>query len=171
MIGKIMGVAVAGAVAALLLWQSRGGSSAPSVQVVSMTGTAQWGIDAILATAEAAGKRWGVPAGMMSRLVLRESGGDPAALGSSGERGVCQIMPATWSDFVNRGWVGAAVDPWSIGPACDVAARYLSSMAGDGWASAAASYNWGPANVQAAPDQATWPSSVQAYARDVAGVL
>jgi soluble lytic murein transglycosylase-like protein len=162
---------LAGAVAAWLLWQQSQSSSDPTVTVVSMSGnSAVWGRDAILATADAAGRRWGVPVGMMSRLVIAESDCDPAALSPKGARGVCQIMPATWDDFVRRGWVGSAVDPWSIGPACDVAARYLASMAGDGWLAAAASYNWGPGNVSGS-DPATWPSGVLAYARQVSGVL
>lgn len=117
--------------------------------------------------AEAAGHRYGVPAGMLSRLVLRESGGNPAARGQGGELGLCQFMPRTWQEW------GSGADWRDPAAQCDAAARYivwLHGQLGSSWWRAAAGYNWGVGNMSGTPSDRV-PSSVATYANAVAGVL
>lgn len=117
--------------------------------------------------AEQAGAQHGVPAGMMSRLVMRESGGNPAARGLAGELGLCQFMPATWAEWgKGRDWRDPAAN-------ADAAARYLAwlrDQVGDWWLACAA-YNWGVGNVRRCGGRQYVPTSVAGYASDVAGVL
>lgn len=116
--------------------------------------------------AERAGAAHGIPAGLMARLVMRESGGNPAARGLSGELGMCQFMPATWGEWgAGRDWRDPAAN-------ADAAARYLSWLYGQTgeWWMACAAYNWGIGNVSRST-RARIPTSVAAYANEVAGVL
>jgi len=55
-------------------------------------------------------------------LVQIESGGDPNAVGSKGERGLCQIMQATWFDMADEPFE-KAFDPATN---LSVARRYLN---------------------------------------------
>lgn len=50
----------------------------------------------------------------LNRIAEIESSGDPKATGAAGERGLCQIMPATWSDVTRE----MGVD-WSFDEAWD----------------------------------------------------
>jgi soluble lytic murein transglycosylase-like protein len=116
--------------------------------------------------AEEAGFRHGVPAGIMSRLVARESGGNPAARGLAGELGLCQFMPATWGEWGRGDWRDPAAN-------ADAAARYLAWLKGQvgDWWRAAAAYNWGIGRVMQTTDDRMIPASVAAYADAVAGTM
>jgi soluble lytic murein transglycosylase-like protein len=89
---------------------------------------------------EAAG-RWGVPASLAIAVAERESGFRQSAVGTSGEIGVFQLMPAAASDMgVNRESLDGNIEG---------GVRYLRSMFdqfGD-WGTALAAYNAGPGNV------------------------
>ena len=116
--------------------------------------------------AEQAGAAHGIPAGMMSRLVMRESGGNPAARGPAGELGLCQFMPPTWGEWGRGDWRDPAAN-------ADAAARYLAwlyGQLGSSWWRAAAGYNWGVGNMSGTPSTRV-PSSVADYANTVAGRL
>lgn len=96
---------------------------------------------------EDAGQRWGIPQGLMSALMSKESSGNAGAVSSKGAIGLGQVMPATAQGM------GYNVDELRNNPAmqADASAQYLSQMYnryGD-WRLALQAYHDGPGNVDA----------------------
>lgn len=90
-------------------------------------------------------RKHGLPAGVLTRLVRQESGGNCNAESPVGAKGLCQFMPGT------AGQMGVdASDPVS---SINGAARYLEDlmdMFGGDVDKAIAAYNWGPGNMRRA---------------------
>lgn len=97
---------------------------------------------------ESAGAKWGLPAGIMSALASKETGGqaDPAsAVSSKGAHGITQVMRGTAEDM-GYDWNALQRDP---ALQADAGAQYLSQMYqryGD-WGLALQAYHDGPGNV------------------------
>jgi len=92
-------------------------------------------------------------------VATKESGLNQSAVGTSGERGVFQLMPGTAADL--------GVDPTNLESNIDGGVRYLSQMYqkfGD-WRLALEAYNGGPGNVQ----RGTVSSAAQGYADSLLG--
>ncbi|CAI0815929.1 lytic murein transglycosylase [Serratia quinivorans] len=94
----------------------------------------------------AAEQRFGIPAGLLSAVINKESDGNSGAISPKGAIGLAQVMPNTAR--------GMGYDPEELkrNPALQVeaGARYLKQMldAHGNVADALAAYNWGPGNVQ-----------------------
>jgi hypothetical protein len=90
--------------------------------------------------------RFGLPAGLMQRMYMQESGGGKHLLSGSGAKGPFQFMDGTASDYgLNSNTIN------DLDSSAAAAARYLAklrSMFGGDMAKAVAAYNWGPGNVQ-----------------------
>ena len=88
-------------------------------------------------------KQHGLPAGVLTKLVRQESGGNCSATSPRGAHGLCQFMPATAKEF--------GVDSSDPKSSANGAARYLEQLMdmfdGDP-AKAIAAYNWGPGNMR-----------------------
>lgn len=103
--------------------------------------------DEYLPTIRAAESRYGIPDGMLYRLLYQESRFRPdiisgRTVSSVGALGIAQFMPATAAE--------RRVDPLEPHGAIVGAASYLASLKaslGD-WRSAVAAYNWGIGNVR-----------------------
>ncbi len=97
---------------------------------------------------ESAGARWGLPAGIMTALASKETGGiaDPtSAVSSKGAHGLTQVMKGTAEDM-GYDWNALQSDP---ALQADAGAQYLSQMYqryGD-WGLALQAYHDGPGNV------------------------
>lgn len=107
-------------------------------------------------------RQHGLPAGILTRLVRQESGGNCDARSEAGASGLCQFMPAT-----ARGMGVNAADPVS---SVNGAARYLEDlmdMFGGDVDKAVAAYNWGPGNMRRAVRQhgENWRSALPAETR------
>lgn len=94
----------------------------------------------------AAEQRYGIPAGLLSAVIDKESGGNHAAASNKGAIGLTQVMPETAR--------GMGYDPEQLrnNPEMqiDAGARYLKQMLDSHGSvpAALAAYNWGPGNVQ-----------------------
>ncbi|MGL6191261.1 MAG: transglycosylase SLT domain-containing protein [Serratia nevei] len=94
----------------------------------------------------AAEQRLGLPAGLLSAVISKESSGNSKAISPKGAIGLGQVMPDTAR--------GMGYDPEELkrNPALQVeaAGRYLKQMldAHGNVTDALAAYNWGPGNVQ-----------------------
>ncbi|WP_164099630.1 lytic transglycosylase domain-containing protein [Serratia marcescens] len=94
----------------------------------------------------AAEQRFGLPVGLLSAVISKESSGNPKAISPKGAIGLGQVMPDTAR--------GMGYDPEELkrSPALQVeaAGRYLKQMldAHGNVTDALAAYNWGPGNVQ-----------------------
>ncbi|WP_439461770.1 lytic transglycosylase domain-containing protein [Serratia quinivorans] len=94
----------------------------------------------------AAEQRFGIPAGLLSAVINKESEGNSGAISPKGAIGLAQVMPNTAR--------GMGYDPEELkrNPALQVeaGARYLKQMldAHGNVPDALAAYNWGPGNVQ-----------------------
>jgi hypothetical protein len=112
----------------------------------------------------------GVDAELLRRLVRQESAGDPAAVSSTGARGLTQLMPETARDL--------GVDPDNPDQNLAGGARYLRQQLdaynGD-VRKALAAYNWGPGNLNKAIEKYgdQWdqhlPAETEDYIKKVAG--
>lgn len=107
-------------------------------------------------------RQHGLPAGILTRLVRQESGGNCDAVSPAGARGLCQFMPGT-----ARQMGVDASDPVS---SVNGAARYLEDlmdMFGGDVDKAVAAYNWGPGNMRRAVRQHgdNWRSALPAETR------
>lgn len=97
---------------------------------------------------ESAGAKWGLPAGIMTALASKETGGtaDPtSAVSSKGAHGLTQVMKGTAEDM-GYDWNALRSDP---ALQADAGAQYLSQMYqryGD-WGLALQAYHDGPGNV------------------------
>lgn len=96
---------------------------------------------------EGAGATHGIPSGLMTQLMSKESSGNPGAISSKGAIGLGQVMPDTAR--------GMGYDPTKLAqdPAmqADASARYLRQMFdryGD-WGTALQAYHDGPGNTDA----------------------
>ncbi|WP_049207416.1 lytic transglycosylase domain-containing protein [Serratia marcescens] len=94
----------------------------------------------------AAEQRFGLPAGLLSAVISKESSGNSKAISPKGAIGLGQVMPDTARDM------GYDPDELKRNPALQVeaAGRYLKQMldAHGNVTDALAAYNWGPGNVQ-----------------------
>jgi hypothetical protein len=107
----------------------------------------------------AAAAKYGVPSSLALSVAQRESGLNQAAVGSSGELGVFQLMPSTAAQL--------GVNPSDLGQNIDGGVRYLSQMYsqfGD-WRTALEAYNGGPGNVS----RGTVSSAARSYADAILG--
>lgn len=94
---------------------------------------------------ESAGAKWGIPAGLMTQLMGKESSGNPNAISSKGATGLTQVMRGTAEDM-GYNWDALKSDP---AMQADAGAQYLSRMYqryGD-WGTALQAYHDGPGNV------------------------
>jgi len=107
----------------------------------------------------AAAFRYGVPPSLALAVAQRESGLNQSAVGTSGERGVFQLMPGTAAEL--------GVDPTDLAANVDGGVRYLSQMFRQfgNWRTALEAYNGGPGNVQ----RGTVSSAAQGYADAILG--
>lgn len=114
-------------------------------QIPSQAGSSGGGYADLL---ESAGARWGLPAGIMTALASKETGGtaDPtSAVSSKGAHGLTQVMKGTAEDM-GYDWNALKSDP---ALQADAGAQYLSQMYqryGD-WGLALQAYHDGPSNV------------------------
>ncbi len=107
----------------------------------------------------AAAAKYGVPPSLALAVATRESGLNQSAVGTSGEKGVFQLMPGTAAQL--------GVDPTDLSQNVDGGVRYLSQMYsqfGD-WRTALEAYNGGPGNVQ----RGTVSTAAQGYADAILG--
>lgn len=94
----------------------------------------------------AAEQRFGIPAGLLSAVISKESSGNSGAISGKGAIGLAQVMPDTAR--------GMGYDPEELkrNPALQVeaGARYLKQMldAHGNVPDALAAYNWGPSNMR-----------------------
>ena len=101
----------------------------------------------------------GVDAAIALAVAQRESNFNQGAIGSSGEVGMFQLMPATAASL--------GVNPYDASQNIQGGVAYLAqmyAMFGD-WNDALAAYNWGPGNVS--NSGGAWPSSVANYVNGV----
>lgn len=107
----------------------------------------------------ASASRYGVPPSVALAVAKKESGFNQSAVGTSGERGVFQLMPGTARDL--------GVDPTDLSQNIDGGVRYLSQMYsqfGD-WHTALEAYNAGPGRVSSGKV----PAQSIAYADSIMG--
>ena len=105
----------------------------------------------------AAAPSYGVPPALALAVAQRESGLNQSAVGTSGEIGVFQLMPATAAQL--------GVNPADVGQNIDGGLQYLSQLYqqfGD-WGTALEAYNGGPGNVQ----RGTVSPAAQSYSSQV----
>ena len=111
----------------------------------------------VAAQIHAAAPGYGVPASLALAVAKKESGLNQAAVGSSGEIGVFQLMPGTAEQL--------GVNPLDLTENIDGGLTYLSQLYaqfGD-WGTALEAYNGGPGNVQ----RGTVSSAAQSYSASV----
>jgi len=103
----------------------------------------------------------GVPASYALAVAKQESGFNQAAVGSSGEIGVFQLMPATAA--------GLGVDPTDLNQNVTGGVSLLASLYQQygNWTQALEAYNAGPTAV----NQGTVPSSSVSYASSILGSI
>lgn len=94
--------------------------------------------------------KYGLPPNTMVSLIRQESRGNVSAVSPKGARGLCQFMPGTRSEIIDK----CGLDAWSKNPAeaAEAGAVYLSQQLkkyGD-ISKALAAYNWGTGNLDAA---------------------
>ena len=83
----------------------------------------------------------GLPPGMLSRVIRRESNFNPAAVSPKGALGIMQFMPGTAKEM--------GIDPLDPEQAIPAGAEYLRQLHDrvGNWRDALAAYNWGENNV------------------------
>lgn len=86
-------------------------------------------------------KKYGLPAGLLSRVAYQESRYNPLAVSPVGASGLMQFMPATATEY--------GIDPFNTTQSIDAAGQYLSKLYKKfkRWDQALAAYNWGQGNV------------------------
>lgn len=94
-------------------------------------------------TIAAASRQYGIPAGVLDRLISTESGYDPTAVSPKGAIGIAQFMPGTAKQY--------GVDPTNPTSSIFGAARYLADLYNQlgSWPAAIAAYNEGPGAYKA----------------------
>ena len=105
--------------------------------------------------------QFGVPPSIALAVAQKESGFNQAAVGSSGEIGVMQLMPATAA--------GLGVDPSDLTQNVTGGVSLLASLYQQygNWTQALEAYNAGPTAV----NQGTVPSSSVSYASSILGSI
>ena len=100
--------------------------------------------------------------------IRAESGFNPNAANAIGAKGLGQAMPATWADYIRRGWVPAGSSPFDPLPALQGQHAYMCYLEGrcsGDFTAALASYNAGLGSVRKAqalasalgmPDTRAW---------------
>lgn len=118
----------------------------------------------------AAERQYGIPAGLLHRLIKQESAFRTDIITGKkrspvGAMGIAQFMPATAREEL--GSTSAALDPERAIPG---AARYLKKLHGIAgtWEKAVAAYNWGIGNVTR-KGLAAAPRETREYVRKVYG--
>lgn len=119
--------------------------------------------DAVSATEQ----KYGIPSGLLSAVISKESSGNPSAISKKGAIGLGQVMPDTAREM------GYDPEKMKSDPnmQIDAAGQYLGQMLrrhnGD-VSTALAAYNWGPGNVQKyqAGQKSTVPAETQNYITD-----
>jgi soluble lytic murein transglycosylase-like protein len=107
---------------------------------------------------DAAAMRYAIAPAIARAVAWVESGGRQSAVGTSGELGVMQLMPAT-AELLE-------VDPRSLPDNIEGGVRYLAQMiARFGFARGIAGYNGGPG--MALRDESEWPLTVKSYVAKV----
>lgn len=96
----------------------------------------------------------------------RESGFNPNAVGSSGERGLMQFMPATWARFSDRPF-DDAFDPNYNLTAWGNYMGYLLDLFDWDYSKALTGYNGGEGHLTNPGRYGPPSSAAQAYARDI----
>ncbi len=106
----------------------------------------------------AAAQANGISPAIALAVAQRESGMDQGAVGTHGEIGIFQLMPATAA--------GLGVDPANLDQNIQGGVRFLADNINSfGLPAGLYAYNWGPGNVQAwLAGRKPLPSSVAAYA-------
>ena len=109
--------------------------------------------------------KYGVPAGLLSRLIDRESAFNPRAKSKAGALGLMQIV---------KKW-HPKVDPFNETEAITYGAKYLADrfrQFGD-WEKALAAYNWGQGNLREALDKYgdAWLEKAPKETRDYVATL
>ena len=114
-------------------------------------------------TIEAAERSYGLPPGLLARLLYQESHYRTDIIrgqkrSTAGALGIAQFLPATAADL--------GIDPLDPVQAIAGAARYLSTLRGafGDWKLALAAYNFGWGNVR---QGRAWPDETVAYVRDI----
>jgi soluble lytic murein transglycosylase-like protein len=144
-----------------------------AVSVISTTARAEMSTSAIPAMILASANNYGVPPQLLQEIAIQESGMNPnAPVGSSGEIGMMQLMPATAAAL--------GVDPTNLQDNIDGAAALLDQLLtqfNGNQAQAVAGYNCGGPCVQNAINSAgatgNWfsyiPASTQSYVIAILG--
>ncbi len=119
------------------------------------------GDTAVSGLISAAAARYGVPPALALAVATKESGLNQAAIGSSGEVGVFQLMPGTAGDL--------GVNPYDLGQNVDGGVRYLSQLYRrfGNWLVALEAYNGGQGNVT----RGTVSNAARAYADSILGAV
>jgi soluble lytic murein transglycosylase-like protein len=105
---------------------------------------------------DAAAARYGVPPALARAIAWTESRGEQTRMGTSGERGVMQLMAATAQSL--------GVDPSDLHQNIDGGVRYLSQqLKRFGLPGAVAAYNAGPRYGHYPEER--WPRTTQQYVR------
>ena len=112
-----------------------------------LSATQQQIVDAALAR--------GVDPAIALAVAQRESNFNQGAIGSSGEVGIFQLMPATAA--------GLGINPYDLSSNIQGGINYLEQqyVRFGNWNDALAAYNWGPANVM--NSGGVYPASVASY--------
>lgn len=110
-----------------------------------------------------AASRSGLPADIILRVMMAESGGNSKIVSPKGAMGCMQIMPATWAYLSPRYNLGA--DPFSARSNMIAGAMYLAELVGRyGMPGALAAYNAGPGRYERyAAGTAALPAETIAY--------
>ncbi|KGD75281.1 hypothetical protein HA49_08610 [Tatumella morbirosei] len=140
-----------------------GNSSGPWQNYQSQQSAPQQGADVVSATEQ----KYGIPSGLLSAVISKESSGNPNAVSPKGAIGLGQVMPETAK--------GMGYNPERLKSdpdmQVDAAGKYLGQMLrqnGGDVTSALASYNWGPGNVQKyqSGQNQSMPAETQNYIND-----
>lgn len=125
--------------------------------------------DPYLESINAAELRYGLPSGLLARLLYQESRYRPEIIdgskrSSAGAVGIAQFMPATARDL--------GIDPTNPYQSIDAAGKYLRRLydSTGSWSDALAAYNWGIGNVQR-KGLAAAPTETQNYVSQITSDL
>ena len=94
--------------------------------------------------------RWEHPVELAAQ-VRQESGFRPNLTSPVGAQGICQFMPGTWREAINRGWARPGDSPWDAPASIQAQAGYMGYLRGlfrDDWPKALAAYNCGEGRLQ-----------------------
>src|SRR5262252_718673 len=112
---------------------------------------------------------YGIDPGLALAQAQRESGFNPCAVGSVGERGLMQFTEATWASYGNGSFDNAFDVDYNLTAWGDYLSTLLGTFSGD-YQKALQAYNGGPGHVQ----NGTVSSAAQGYAQAIlsqAGVV